>query len=138
MAGCFQFQYKLAKFFKKKLSKLNRRFLSSIFELSSLICLLYVLEQFSKSDCKNFEKKELLSFELNNVLLSKSVQTSIWHDVQSSSDFFKLFTCNKQIISRGSPHVAKFFVAKIFSSVSLSSFLLQMLHECKMKLFVRF
>ena len=55
---------------------------------------------------KNFNKKELLSFELN-VLLSKSLYTSICHDIQSTSVFFKLFTCKKKIISWGSPHNPK-------------------------------
>ena len=117
-------QYESAKFFNEKLSKLNRRFLSSIFELSSLICLLHVLEYFLKYYCENFQKKDLLNVEINNVLLSKSVVTSISHDMEGESHCFKLFTFTNQIISRGSPHVAKFFVAKLFSSVSFFSFLL--------------
>ena len=54
-------------------------------------------------------------------MLSKNFLTSISHDLESESHFFKLLTFTRQIISRGSPHVAKFFVAKIFTLDSLHS-----------------
>ena len=67
-------------------------------------------------------KKKLLDVELINVLLSKSVLTSIWHDMQRESHFFKPFTFTEQLKSRGSPHVAKLSVANFLSSVSLFCF----------------